>query len=123
MMDAPNFQDEDAEYAQLMQASAANAQYQQTIEKQKALAERLRGMPVQEGKMVSGHYIPPSPFSQIAGAMGQRGAMKADEAGSAAGQGLNASQARQNQMVLQALLRNRGGGMAPANPFPGANFQ
>lgn len=126
-MNEVSFQTEEDQYQQMLQAGTANAQYQRQMEEQKALAARLRenGMD-DKGQMVSGHYIPPNVLGQIGGFMNERNANKADKAGSAAGAAYDASQASQNQTVLQALLRNRGGGveqMPPANPFPGANYQ
>lgn len=93
------------DYQALLEAGRQNAAYQAEMEKQKALAARLRGGPELEGQMVSGHYVAPNILELIGDTMQKRRANKADEAHSAATSGLNDSMSKQNQMILARILR------------------
>ena len=98
-------QDDTSDYEALLQAGQQNAAYQRQMEQQRALAERLRSGPELQGQMVSGHYIAPNALEVIGDVMKKRRATAADEAHAAAGQGLEGSMSKQNQLILARLLR------------------
>jgi hypothetical protein len=105
----------DDEYDGLLAAGAQNQSYQAEMEKQKALAARLRSGPALEGQMVSGHYVAPNALEIIGDVMNQKKANAADAAHTAATAGLGSSMASQNDMILRALRRNQGA-QKPAVP-------
>jgi hypothetical protein len=96
---------DNSDYEALLQAGQQNQAYQADIERQKALAARLRGGPELEGQMVSGHYIAPNALEVIGDVMKKRRANAADAAQTEATSGLGKSQASQNQLILARLLR------------------
>jgi hypothetical protein len=100
-------QDDNSEYQTMLEAGRQNAAYQADIEKQKALAARLRSAPELAGQMVSGHYIAPNALEVIGDVMNKRKAAAADAAHSKATAGLGDSMSAQNQMVLARILRSQ----------------
>lgn len=108
------------DYQALLEAGKQNAAYQAEMEKQRALAARLRSGPELQGQMVSGHYIAPNILELIGDTMQKRRANKADEAHSAATSGLNDSMSKQNQMILARILRANQ--PAKVDPYAGIQF-
>lgn len=110
-------QDDMTDYEALLQAGQQNAEYQRQMEQQRALAERLRASPELQGQMVSGHYIAPNALEVIGDVMRRRKASAAEAEQAKAGQGLNESMSKQNQLILARMLRGQQQ-PSPANMGP-----
>ena len=79
---------------------------------QQKQADRLRKQDVQEGQMISGHYIPPSVLGEIANMRNQYIANKREQEALQSGKSAAAAQQKQNETLFGALRRSR----APAAP-------
>lgn len=106
------------DYEALLEAGKQNQAYQAEMEKQKALATRLRGAPELAGQMVSGHYVAPNILEVINDVRRSRSAAEAEKAQAAATTGLGESMSRQNQRILARLLRDQQPMTPPAATLP-----
>jgi hypothetical protein len=101
-------EDEDDVLAYLVKQGAITQQQAENVRRRRA-AEALRDTPYQDGKMVSGHYIPTSRWQdiatlgrQLAGVYGTYRADRADE-----------EIARKRSEALDELIRRVKGGTRP----------
>jgi hypothetical protein len=111
-------EDEDDVLAYLVKQGAITQQQAENVRRRRA-AEALRDTPYQNGKMVSGHYIPPSNWAnlatlgkQLAGVYGTYRADRADE-----------EIARKRSEALDELIRRVRGATKPRTFTRGYGFE